>query len=101
MRAAWILASGLLCVASACTHPALARFSNEYDCPTDRASITDLGAFSYRVSGCQHEIIGAAGELESVRDVLEGVVDGGVSEVEPGVDAGVERPVLPEPHAVA
>lgn len=35
-----------------CTHPAIVRFANEFDCPREQVELEDLGARTYRVSGC-------------------------------------------------
>lgn len=42
-----------VCMLGACgPHAAVARFSREFRCPVDQVSIEDLGARSYRVTGC-------------------------------------------------
>ena len=49
MHYRFVIAAASVALA-ACTHPALARFRVEHDCPA--ASIRDLGAFAYQVEGC-------------------------------------------------
>lgn len=50
---AWSALVGcVLMMAGGCTNAAVVRFSNEYRCPQNAVQVEDLGAASYRVTGC-------------------------------------------------